>query len=63
MKTTCETKSDKGECGKPAKYKVTARWNEKISFLVCEDCIPAYQHVQMREYGNEEGSFIVEKLT
>ena len=62
MKNTCETKSDEGECGKLAKYKVTARWNEKISFLVCKDCIPAYQYIQGKEYGNTQGNFIIEKL-
>lgn len=61
MGNTCETKSDDGECGKPAKYKVIARWNG-LTFLVCKDCVSAYQYIQGKEYGNTQSDFIVEEL-
>lgn len=58
----CETiKKNHELCGKEAKYKVGLKTGGK-GFLVCEDCIPAYKHIQMKEYGNTEGSFIVEVL-
>ncbi len=63
MENKCETIThDHSKCGKEAKYKVTTKMGRIISFLVCEDCIPAYNYVQGKEYGNNESNFIVEEL-
>jgi len=59
---TCETEHKEKKCGNIAVAKVTARWNKKISFYVCKKCLPAYEYIQGKEYGNIQGSFIVEKL-
>ena len=63
MEKICETiNKEHNKCGEPAVAIVTARWNKKIKFPVCKKCLPAYEYVQGREYGNTEGNFIVEKI-
>ena len=62
MSKTCETTSKEKLCGKVAVAKVKLRNDKRPFFNVCKDCLPAYNYIQGKEYGNTESSFIVEKF-
>ena len=62
IKHKCETIKGNRLCGNVAIALVKPKWNKEDSFYVCKKCLPAYEYVQLKEYGNTESNFIVELL-
>ncbi len=63
MECECE-KLGKRYCRREAVAKVRHKQHkEDKAFFVCRFHLPAYEWVQGKEYGNTEGSFIVEMIS
>ena len=63
MNKKCEVIKENEECGNEAKFIVRHKDHAiEKAFSVCIDCIPAYRHIQFKEYGNTHGNFIVEEI-